>query len=231
MSSETPPVSAERPPLSKRDARRQNKSDLAAAKARSKASRPFWKKPWVWLLAIVLVVILAVVANAASGSSPTNAGQSNGSTGNQSSGQGGGGGQSGSSQSSATGIGKPASDGQFTFTVQKFTCGATKIGNGMLAVKAQGQFCVANMTVKNTGNTASTLDSSSQYAYIGDKQYTASSDVVMATPQAQAFFLQNINPGNSVQGIVVWDVPKGAKPDRLELHDSMFSGGVTVQVG
>jgi hypothetical protein len=29
-------------------------------------------------------------------------------------------------------------------------------------------------------------------------------------------------------GIVVFDVPKNAKPTKLELHDSAFSGGVDV---
>jgi hypothetical protein len=37
-----------------------------------------------------------------------------------------------------------------------------------------------------------------------------------------------INPGNAVTGKVVFDIPKGAKLTTLELHDSAFSGGVTV---
>jgi Telomeric repeat-binding factor 2. len=41
-------------------------------------------------------------------------------------------------------------------------------------------------------------------------------------------FLNNINPGNSVAGILVYDVPKGLTLSKIELHDSMFSGGVTV---
>jgi Domain of unknown function (DUF4352) len=67
-----------------------------------------------------------------------------------------------------------------------------------------------------------------QYLYIGDKQYSASSDALLAIDESQNFFLQEINPGNSVKGIIVFDIPKGGQPDRLELHDSPFSGGVTV---
>jgi hypothetical protein len=52
----------------------------------------------------------------------------------------------------------------------------------------------------------------------------------VASPQAAKFFLQDINPGNSVSGIVVFDVPNGQTPGHLELHDSAFSGGVTVNV-
>ena len=42
---------------------------------------------------------------------------------------------------------------------------------------------------------------------------------------------EEINPGNSVKGKVYFDIPKGAKLTSLELHDSMFSGGVTVDLG
>ncbi len=41
-------------------------------------------------------------------------------------------------------------------------------------------------------------------------------------------FLNEINPGNQVNGIIVFDVPKDVQPTRIELHDSLFSGGVTV---
>ena len=41
-------------------------------------------------------------------------------------------------------------------------------------------------------------------------------------------FLNNINPGNLVKGILLFDVPKTFKLKAIELHDSVFSGGVTV---
>jgi hypothetical protein len=37
-----------------------------------------------------------------------------------------------------------------------------------------------------------------------------------------------ISPGNSLKGILVYDMPKGAKAAQIEPHDSMLSGGVTV---
>jgi Domain of unknown function (DUF4352) len=43
-------------------------------------------------------------------------------------------------------------------------------------------------------------------------------------------FLEDINPGNSVNGIIVFDIPKDATIVKLELHDSAFSGGVVVNV-
>jgi Domain of unknown function (DUF4352) len=36
---------------------------------------------------------------------------------------------------------------------------------------------------------------------------------------------EEINPGSSLRGIVVFDVPVDAVPATIELHDSAFSGG------
>jgi Domain of unknown function (DUF4352) len=209
-----PPAPPSESPPSRRDARRQAKVDLATAKAKAKAQRPFWRKPWVWVLGIIAIVIIASVAASQGSKAPSGAQP----------------GTSGAAKTSTPGIGQAALDGQFTFTVRSFSCGTTTIGAGILAATAQGQFCVANVTVLNHGQEAQTLDSSSQFAFIGSKKYSTSTDALTASPQAEKFFLQEINPGNSVSGIVVFDVPKGQSPDRLELHDSPFSDGVTVTV-
>jgi hypothetical protein len=198
-------VSVETPekPQSPQEARKQAKAELAAAKARAKAARPFWKKPLVWIASLVVILIVAVAL---------------------------GGGGNETKTAAPAGIGEPAADGQFTFTVNGFECGAKKLGRAPLVAKAQGQFCIAETTVKNTGDKAAVLDAGSQYAYIGDKQYSASSDVLMADTRAEAFFIKNINPGNGVEGVVVWDVPAGQTPDALEFHDSPFSAGVKVEL-
>ena len=128
------------------------------------------------------------------------------------------------------GIGDPASDGQFTFVVQSVECGESSIGSGLFAEDAQGEYCLVNMKVKNTGDVSQMMDSSSQIMFIGNKEYAPSSDAVLALDESENFFLEEINPGNSVEGVMVFDIPKGGKPDRLELHDSLFSGGVTVNI-
>ena len=43
-------------------------------------------------------------------------------------------------------------------------------------------------------------------------------------------WLTDINPGNTMSGTLVFDMPEGATPVEIELHDSMFSGGVTVSL-
>ncbi len=127
-------------------------------------------------------------------------------------------------------VGDRVSDGQFTFIVKSVKCGKESIGEGMFKEEAQGEYCLVTMTVKNTGNEPQLMDSSSQYLFIGQRKYSASTDALLAIDESQNFFLEEINPGNSVRGVVVFDIPKGAQPDRLELHDSPFSGGVTVTI-
>ncbi|WP_203792655.1 DUF4352 domain-containing protein [Actinoplanes couchii] len=54
-----------------------------------------------------------------------------------------------------------------------------------------------------------------------------SSAAIYANEDGQVLF-EEINPGNSVKGKLVFDIPADKKLTSLELHDSMFSGGVTV---
>lgn len=124
-------------------------------------------------------------------------------------------------------------DGNFEFVVKSVKCGITEVGGEYLNKKAQGQFCLATVTVTNIGNEARTFSSGNQQAYIGDVQYEPDSSASFYANSetygdAGKAFLNEINPGNSVEGIVVFDIPKGKKLSTLELHDGAFSGGVQV---
>ncbi|MEU8213752.1 DUF4352 domain-containing protein [Micromonospora sp. NPDC049044] len=126
-------------------------------------------------------------------------------------------------------IGQPARDGKFEFTVKSSKCGVAKIGSDMLGQKAQGQFCLVTLNVKNIGKEAQMFDGSSQKAYAADgTEYSADSGAAIYANKNAETFLNDINPGNQVTGVVVFDIPKNVKLAKLELHDSMFSGGVDV---
>ena len=123
-----------------------------------------------------------------------------------------------------------ARDGKFEFTVASVECGKASVGtNEYLTKQAQGQFCLVNVTAKNIGSEAQTFDSSSQYLYdAANSKFSADGTASLyANPQGSTF-LNQINPGNSVSGILVFDVPKDKTPVTAELHDSPFSGGVKV---
>jgi hypothetical protein len=160
--------------------------------------------------AVVLLVIIIAVAAA---------------VGNKSSGSGGSGtnsGGSGGGQPAAATIGTPVRDGKFQFTVTSVTH-AKHVG-GQFGTTAQGRFTILHVTVKNIGGEAQNMDASNQYVYDKNgKQYSASSEA-----SSQSFFLTDINPGNQVTGRIAFDLPKGVKAVKAELHDSPFSDGVTV---
>jgi hypothetical protein len=128
------------------------------------------------------------------------------------------------------GVGKAARDGNFQFTVTRVRCGQASIGtNPYLTKKAQGQFCTVTMTVKNIKAEPQTLSDSDQKAFVGGASYDADTEAGMYVNGNESSVLFNtINPGNAVTGKIVFDIPKGAKLTTLELHDSAFSGGVTV---
>jgi hypothetical protein len=128
----------------------------------------------------------------------------------------------------AAGLNSPVSDGQFQFTVTKVECGHDTVGASPLMKTAQGQFCLVSVAVKNTGDKAQYLDAGSQRAYNAQgQQYSADGAAGMYLDKSNTF-LNQINPGNSVNGTIVFDIPKDAKLAKLQLHDSPFSGGATV---
>jgi hypothetical protein len=129
------------------------------------------------------------------------------------------------------GIGTPVRDGKFEFTVTGVEPGVARVGDDMFGQDAQGQFMLVHVTVTNIGDKAQYFDGSSQK--LTDAQgrtHSADTGAAIYLGDAQSF-LNQINPGNSVQGTVVFDVPADAAPASVELHDSPFSGGVEVALG
>lgn len=131
----------------------------------------------------------------------------------------------------APGLKTPVRDGKFQFVVNSVKTGVATIGDSGFDMKAQGQFVLISVSVTNIGNESQLFDASNQVLLdASGKQYSASSEAAIYLPSAQQAFLEDINPGNSVTGTLVYDVPKTMVPAAIELHDSMFSGGVTVRL-
>ena len=127
----------------------------------------------------------------------------------------------------APGIGERARDGKFEFVVNRVRCGVDRIGSQYLNKTAQGQFCLIAVRVRNIGNEQRTFEQSSQYLFdrAGRRYETGDAGLYLEDSKS---FLEDINPGNGVNGTLVYDVPKTFKPATIELHDSAFSGGVEV---
>lgn len=128
------------------------------------------------------------------------------------------------------GIGDAVRDGKFEFTVTAVETGVPEVGDEFLREEAQGQFVLVHLTVANIGDEAQMLDGSNQTLVDTEgREHSANSSAAIYLEDSDTF-LNDINPGNSVEGTVVFDIPADAVPATVELHDSMFSGGVTVSL-
>jgi hypothetical protein len=126
----------------------------------------------------------------------------------------------------AAGIGNPVRDGKFEFVVTSVDRSRTAgdPNNEFLQQTAKGEFVNVHLKVTNTGDEARMFSASSQRLIIGGKKYDAASILGVSGDN------ENINPGLSVDTVVSFDVAPGAVPDSIELHDSMLSGGATVNL-
>jgi hypothetical protein len=86
--------------------------------------------------------------------------------------------------------------------------------------------------VENIGDEAQMFDGSSQKLFDAKgRQFDADSAAATYLGDQAKSFLNDINPGNAVTGVVVYDVPKSIQLAKLELHDSPFSGCVELDLG
>jgi hypothetical protein len=133
-------------------------------------------------------------------------------------------------KNAATGqMNQPAKDGKFEFTVTGLKCGLASVGPADFGQKAQGEFCLVSVNVKNVGSTAELFTDLSQKAYdASGTEFAVDSGAGVYANSETSTFLEQINPGNTVKGKLVFDVPKGTKLTSVLLHESMFSAGVKV---
>lgn len=131
----------------------------------------------------------------------------------------------------APGLGTPVRDGKFEFTVTAVEDGGTEVGGEFLKEQAQGTFRLVHVTVTNIGTEPQTLFDSNQ-KIIDDqgRSFEPNSTAGLYLDSNQNVWITPVNPGNTVTGILVFDMPTDATPVAIELHDSAFSGGVTVSL-
>lgn len=190
----------------------------------AEAKKQNWFMKHKVITGILAVFLLIVVVSATSSSDETNTASSDESSASNSEEP------NVESNSEIAKIGTPVRDGKFEFTVNGVECGATTLGNEFFNEKAQGQFCVMDVSVKNIGNEAQLFSGSDQLVFnAAGQQYSNDSSAEIALEENDTF-LEEINPGNTVEGRVVFDIPKDQKLVKAELHDSSFSNGVEVSL-
>ncbi|MGV0794369.1 DUF4352 domain-containing protein [Mycolicibacterium sp. XJ1819] len=128
--------------------------------------------------------------------------------------------------------GSAVRDGKFEFRVLEITRAAEAgdLSNPYMIAKAQGEFIILTLSVTNIGNEPQSYFGANQKLIdTSGREYGADSEAGMWMNESDGI-MSDINPGNSVQVRVAFDVPPGTQPAELEVHDSMFSGGAKVQL-
>lgn len=101
--------------------------------------------------------------------------------------------------------------GDMEYTVTKLGT-ADSVGPSVLPTNASGKYVVLDVTLKNNGNEAVTIDTSFFKLQRGDKTYEADASASMSANQGEdgaidnSFFLQSLNPDSEISGKVVFDV-------------------------
>lgn len=185
------------------------------------------KKNWFarhkFLTVIGVIILIAIIGGAAGGGNKTD---------NNTNSDGSGVTKSGDKAATVAKLNEAARDGKFEFIVKGVECGKTTIGtNQYLTKNAQGQFCLMTVSVKNVGNEAQGFFGSNQKLLNAQNQQYAADDAAgVYVDQNYSTLFSNINPGNSVEGVIVFDIPKDQTPVTAQLHDSAFSSGVKVNL-
>ena len=114
--------------------------------------------------------------------------------------------------------GSAVRDGKFEFQVLGVERSATKPGM-FNPEQAKGEFFIVDLRVTNIGDDARSFFASNQHLIINGNKYDASSTI------SDEHWMEDINPGLSIEASVAFDIPPGATPEAIECHDSAFSGG------
>lgn len=131
-----------------------------------------------------------------------------------------------SAGAATAGVGDPVTDQQLTFTVTNLDCSQSQLGDGLLALRASGRYCLAKVTVHNTGGAPAALDNSAQL--LRDDRGDRHEADFLARFKLNEDLWDTINPGDTKHGTLVFDLAKDAKPRVLELHTSGQSPGARV---
>lgn len=190
------------------------KAAAKAAKAYAKSLRPWYKKKrFIVPGALVALVVVISMASGGGSDSPTT-----------------GGGAAQVASAEAVAIGAPVRDGDFEFVVHGVESGVAGIGNDYFGTTAQGQFIVVDLSVTNIANEPQWFMLDYATLYNAEGQKFAASGEAMFYLEDGASILDEINPGNTLRGKVVFDVPASVTPVTIELQDSLFSGGAVVNL-
>ncbi|GHC69823.1 hypothetical protein GCM10007079_00720 [Nocardiopsis terrae] len=124
------------------------------------------------------------------------------------------------------GIGDRVEVGGLAFTVTGVEDGLTEASGALDTYTAEGQYVAVSVTVENTGNEPTYFENTAQKLYDAEgREFGHDSDATIALDEGP--MLGELNPAQSGDFTVVFDIPADAEVDRIEVSDDMFEDGGT----
>lgn len=119
--------------------------------------------------------------------------------------------------------------GGFDVDVTGVRCGVPSVGPSGLEQQAAGQFCLLDVKVTNNGREPLLFDSGSQRVRDTDGvAYAVAEQAAVFLNDHDSTLLNEIEPGDTVAGVLPFDMPVDTRPSDAELSDGMSSPGVRV---
>jgi len=142
------------------------------------------------------------------------------------------GGPSATATPATPGLNTPVTAGTFQFTAIDVKDAGTTVGSSLLKQTAQGTYIQVDLKIANTGDKAETfIVNDVKLVDAAGKTYDADPTATLyASPSSNAW-VAAINPGNAIQGPVLFDVPAGTKAASIQVSDNLFSAGKTIRLG
>jgi hypothetical protein len=129
------------------------------------------------------------------------------------------------SPTAPSGSGGQASDSGLTFAITGTeTAPSVQYQDAPVSKTAQGEFFIVHMTLLNSGDQQATFLGTLQKLNAAGTNYSIDDE---ATAYLNGTVAQ-LNPGDTADVAVAFDVPPGTSPDSLEVHGEPMSAGVEV---
>jgi len=178
-----------------------------------------WYKRW-WAIVLYVFVGLIILGSIFGGNNPSNSSQGT----NQNSGT------DITQQPAQTiySIGDSIKAGDFTWKITKVST-ASQIGEDVYGTffgeKADGVFVILDVEVSNTGNSAKYLmDSYLKLIDDQNREFSPNSAVaIYLKPEGSALMFEQVNPGITKKGKIVFDVPAGLKVANVRISSNLLS--------
>ncbi|GAA1826835.1 hypothetical protein GCM10009682_52960 [Luedemannella flava] len=128
----------------------------------------------------------------------------------------------------------PAIDRNFSVTLRSATCGRTDLAPSAPNMHPRrGQYCLVQLRFTNVARYTVWFSLSAwlQRAFTSDgaRHWGDLRASEAATDRGNPYF-QRVRPGETTDGTVVFDLPRGLRIDRLHVRESLLSSGVDVRV-